>query len=138
MMSPGMRKLGLTVHIVFSVGAIGAVSAFIALAIAGLVSPDAGLVRAAYPAMELTTWFVIVPLVVASLLTGIVQSLGTTWGLFRYYWVVVKLALTVFATLVLLIHTQPIGTMASVALEPAFDVADYRGLQVQLVAASIA
>jgi len=112
-MSPGVRKLALTVHVVFSVGAIGAVAAFIALAIAGLINPDAGLVRAAYPAMELTTWFVIVPLVIASLLTGIVQSLGTTWGLFRYYWVVAKLALTAFATLVLLIHTQPIRIMAS-------------------------
>ena len=55
--------------------------------------------RAVYLAMHLTTWFVIVPLCLASLLTGIVQSLGTTWGLFRHSWIVTKLLLTVLATL---------------------------------------
>ena len=56
--------------------------------------------------------FVIVPLAIASLLTGVVQALATPWGLFRHYWVVIKLFLTVFATLVLLAspprcHPQP-------------------------------
>jgi len=63
-------------------------------------------VRAAYLATELTTWFVIVPLAFAALITGIVQSLGTTWGLFRHYWVVVKFVLTVLATILLLLHTS--------------------------------
>ncbi|HYN23361.1 MAG TPA: hypothetical protein VE078_20565, partial [Thermoanaerobaculia bacterium] len=61
-------------------------------------------VRAAYLAMELTAWFVIVPLILASLLTGLVQSLGTTWGLFRHYWVLAKLVLTVFVTIVLMLQ----------------------------------
>jgi hypothetical protein len=61
----------------------------------GVGSEDAQIVRAAYLAMHLTTWFVIVPLCLAALLTGIVQSLGTTWGLFRHYWVVTKILLTV-------------------------------------------
>jgi hypothetical protein len=41
--------------------------------------------------MELTTWIVIVPLSLAALLTGVVQSLGTPWGLFRHRWIVAKL-----------------------------------------------
>ena len=41
--------------------------------------------RGAYLAMDLIGWFVIVPLSLASLLTGLVQALGTTWGLFRHY-----------------------------------------------------
>jgi hypothetical protein len=57
----------------------------------------------------LTTWIVIVPLSLAALLTGVVQSLGTPWGLFRHRWIVAKLALTVVATVLLLVHTQPIG-----------------------------
>src|SRR5437763_7261258 len=90
-MTPGLRKFALTAHITFSVGWLGAVAAYLAVAIAGLVSRDAQMLRSGFSTMELTGWFVIVPLSFAALLTGLVQSLGTEWGLFRFYWVVVKL-----------------------------------------------
>jgi len=61
-MTPRLRKFALTTHITSSIGWFGAVAAFVALAIAGMISYDAQMVRAAYLAMELTTWFVIVPL----------------------------------------------------------------------------
>ncbi len=114
-MTPRLSKFALTAHVTFSVGWLGSVAGFLALAIAGLTSQDARMVRAVYLAMELTAWFVIVPLSLASLLTGLVQSLGTTWGLFRHYWVLVKLLLIMFATIVLLLKTQLIGYLASVA-----------------------
>ena len=76
-MTPSLRKLALTAHVTSSVGWLGAVAAFLALAIAGLTSRDPQMVRAAYLAMELTGWFVIVPLSLASPLTGLVQSLCT-------------------------------------------------------------
>jgi hypothetical protein len=60
--TPGLRKLALTAHVTSSVGWLGAVAGFLALAVAGLTSEDAQMVRAAYLAMELTGWFVIVPL----------------------------------------------------------------------------
>jgi len=82
----------------------------------------------------LITWFVIVPLSLASLLTGLVQSLGTTWGLSRHYWVLAKLLLTVLATAVLLLHTQPISYVARVAAETTLSSADLRRLRIQLVA----
>src|SRR6266481_1345223 len=103
-MAPRLRKFALTAHIASSVGLLGAIAGFLALAVAGLISQHAQMVRAAYPAMELTAWCVIVPLAFASLLTGIVQSLGTAWGLFRHYWVLAKLLLTTFATIVLLLQ----------------------------------
>src|SRR5690348_12939590 len=99
-MPPGFRKGALTAHVTASLGWFGAVAAFLALALVGLTSQDVQLVRAAYPAMELITRFVIVPLAVASLLTGVVSSLGTKWGLFRYYWVLLKLVITILATLI--------------------------------------
>jgi hypothetical protein len=133
MMSSRLRKLGLTAHVTVSVGWLGAVASFLALAVAALSSQDAQLVRAFYLAMGAITWWVIVPASLLSLLTGIVQSLGTPWGLFRYYWVVVKLVLTVLATLVLLIHTQPIDTVARAAGEASFAVADLGRLRLQLV-----
>jgi hypothetical protein len=108
-MTPNLRKLVLTAHIASSVGWLGAVASFLALAVAGLISRDAQIVRATYLAMELTAWFVIVPLSFASPLTGIVQSLGTTWGLFRHYWVLIKFLMTIPCTVVLLLHMQPIS-----------------------------
>ena len=80
--------------------------------------------RAAYLAMHVTTWFVIVPLSLAALLTGIVQSLGTTWGLFRHYWIVTKLLLTFLATIILLVHTQPIDRVAAVAAQTTLATGD--------------
>jgi hypothetical protein len=133
-MTSRVRKFALTTHVTSSVGWLGAVAAFLALAVAGLTSQDAQMVRAAYLSMELTTWVVIVPLSLAALLTGLVQSLGTTWGLFRHYWVVAKLALTMLATIILLLHTQPIGRVAAVASETMLSSTDLRQLRIQLVA----
>src|SRR4030095_1684301 len=104
-----------------------------ALAIAGISSEDSQIVRAAYLAMHLTTWFVIVPFSFASFLTGLVESLGTPWGLFRHYWVVTKLVLTVLATSILLLATQPIDRIAEVAAQSALSNADLRQLRLQLI-----
>jgi hypothetical protein len=133
MMSPGLRKFALTTHVTSSVGWLGSVAAFLALAIAGISSEDSQIVRAAYLAMHLTTWFVIVPFSFASFLTGLVESLGTPWGLFRHYWVVTKLVLTVLATSILLLHTQPIDRIAEVAAQSALSNADLRQLRLQLI-----
>lgn len=138
LMTPRLRKVALTVHVTASVGWLGAVFAFLALAIAGLTSQDAQVVRAAYLAMELAGWFVIVPLALASLLTGLVTSLGTTWGLFRYYWVLIKLVMTVLATGVLLVHMQPISGLADVAAEASMSSAGLRGLRIQVVVQAVA
>jgi hypothetical protein len=133
-LAPNLRKLVLTAHVTSSVGWLGAVATFLALAAAGSASRDAQVVRAAYLAMELTAWFVIVPLSFASPLTGIVQSLGTTWGLFRHYWVLIKFLMTIPCTLILLLHMQPIGLLARVAAETTLSSGDLTRLRIQLVA----
>ena len=114
-MTPRFRKFALTVHVTTSVGWLGAVAGSLALAIAGLTSQDAETVRAVYIALELTGWFLLVPLSLASLLTGIVQALGTRWGLFRHYWVLAKLLINLVATIILLLYTQTLGSLADVA-----------------------
>jgi predicted secreted protein len=114
-MSPGVRKFALTAHVISSVGWLGAVAVFLALAVAGLTSDDAETVRAVYMAAEPITWYVIVPLALASLVTGIVQSLGTVWGLFRHYWVLFKLLIATVATVVLLVYTQTVTHFADLA-----------------------
>jgi hypothetical protein len=53
----------------------------------------------------------------ASLATGIVISLGTPWGLFRHYWVLISLGLTILATAVLLLHMPSVSATARIARE---------------------
>lgn len=136
-MKPNVRKFALTAHVISSVGWLGAVAAFLALAVAGLTNQDAQMIRAAYLAMELITWFIIVPLALASLLTGLVVSLGSAWGLFRHYWVIAKLLITIIATILLLMHTQPIGLLAALARETEWSIAGAGRLQIQLVGDAI-
>jgi hypothetical protein len=122
MMTPALRRFTFTTHITSSIGWMGAVLAFLALAIIGFTSHDPLKVRGAYLLMAPAAWFVLVPLAHASLLSGIALSLGTTWGLFRYYWVVLKLGITVFATVILLIYMGTFRQMAGVAADPVVDL----------------
>jgi hypothetical protein len=131
-----LREFMLTVHVTSSVGFLGAVAAFMALAVAGATGQDVQTVSACSIAMELITSFVIVPLCLTSLLTGVVQSLLTPWGLLRHYWVVVKLLLNILSAAVLLVHTQPIEYLARVAARAEGPGTDLAGLRFQLAVAS--
>lgn len=114
-MSPGLRKLGLVIHLALSVGWIGAVVSYLVLGISAVTSKDPATVRAAWIAMELTGWWAIVPLAIGSLLTGLVMALGTSWGLFRHYWVLITLALTIFCVAILLLHMPTVSAMTQMA-----------------------
>jgi hypothetical protein len=137
MMAPGTRKIILVVHIVSSVGSLGAVAGFLALAIVGLTGQDAQMLRSPYIAMEVIARLVIVPLVLASLLTGIIQSLGTVWGLFRHYWVLTKLLLTLLTAIVLLLQMEGMIYIATAATETTLSGADLLGLRRSLVVHAI-
>jgi hypothetical protein len=132
-LTPRLRKFTLTAHVTSGVGWLGAVVAYLALAVSGLTSADPQTARAAYLSMELVGWCVIVPLALAALATGLVQSLGTEWGLFRYYWVLTKFLLTVGAVTVLLLHMPSVSRMAGIAAETPLAGPDFRESRVQLV-----
>jgi hypothetical protein len=126
----GLRRLGLTLHITTSVGWLGAVCVFLALAVRG--PTDAASAAWVYPALDAITWTTLVPLALAATVTGLVQSFASPWGLLRHYWVVVKAVITVPATGLLLLHTGPIGALADAG--PADVGAELRALQVQMTA----
>lgn len=132
-MPPRLRKITLIAHIVSSVGSLGAVAGFLALGIAGLSSKNDQVMRSVYIATEIVARSVIVPLVFASLVTGLVQALGTTWGLFRHYWVLAKPLLTIFTAVVLMLQMSGIAHVAAVAADPAFSSTDIPGLRRSLV-----
>lgn len=115
MMKPAVRKFALAVHLTFSVGWVGTVVAYLALGVTAVTTDDDQTIRSAWTAMEIVGWYVIVPLALASLVTGLVMALGTKWGLFRYYWVLISFTLTVFANGVLLLHMPTVTAMAEVA-----------------------
>ena len=115
MMPPRVRKLVLAAHITTSVGWMGAVLAYIGLDVTAWRTQDVDRARAAYVAMEVTVTSVIVPLALASVVIGVINALGTPWGLFRHYWVVVKLLLTLVATAVLLVQSRTISALAGAA-----------------------
>lgn len=133
-MPPRIRKMALTLHVASSVGWVGAAGAYLALAIAALGSEREQLVRAAYLAMEPIGWFALVPLSAATLLTGLVSSLGTHWGLFRHYWVIFKLLLSVIATAVLLGNMKAVVMLAAMAAGDA--APPLMGLRGQILHAS--
>src|SRR5437867_2282921 len=103
-LTPGLRKGVLSAHLVVSLGWLGAIVPYLVLGLTAVNSRDPQTVRAAWFAMELMGWYAIVPLALASLVTGVIMGLGTRWGLFRHYWVVISLPLTIFAATGLLLH----------------------------------
>ena len=123
----------LTAHVTASVGWVGALAVFLVHALASLISQDAQMVRAASLAMGLTAWFVILPLSLASFATGIVQALGTSWGLFRHYWILFKLLLTAVATIVLLLKLGSISSLTDLAAGMTLSSTDLVGLRTSLM-----
>jgi hypothetical protein len=114
-MAPQVRKAALAMHICCSVSWIGAAAAYVALAVAAQLSRQASTVYSAWRGMELIGWAVIVPLGCLAFLTGLLMSLGTSWGLVRHYWVLIALVLTTLALGVLLLHMPTVSQTADLA-----------------------
>jgi hypothetical protein len=110
---------------------MGAAMAYIALVVGATVSQSTQTVRAAWVAMELMGWYVIVPLSFGTILTGLALSMGTRWGLFRHYWVLFSLVLTVFATVILLQHMKTVSLIADAVVETNSTIGS--GLQGELL-----
>ena len=110
--APRPRRILLTVHIICSVGWIGAAATYLSLGVAARGIRDAETVRAAWIGMELTGWFVIVPMASSALITGVLLAMATPWGLFRHYWVAISLALTALSLGAVLLHMPTVSVMA--------------------------
>jgi len=105
------RKLLLSLHIVTTVSILGTDLVLLTLGIAGLGGADP---RTIYPAAHLVSAWVVAPLALLALGTGLLLGVLTPWGLFRYWWVTIKLAITVlFVPVVLFILVPRLGTLAS-------------------------
>ena len=115
MMSPSLRRAALALHVITSAGWIGAAAGYLALAVSAATSEEPLTIRAAWIGMEVIAWYTVVPLGGLALLTGLMMSLGTSWGLVRHYWVLFALVLTVLALIVLLLHMPTVVAGADLA-----------------------
>src|SRR4051812_28514032 len=112
-----VRKAALTLHVVASVGWLGSVATYFALAVLALTGADAARAAAIYGPMQTLVWVVLLPLAVGSLLSGLLTSWVSPWGLFRHYWVLIKFALNLLCTLVLALYIQDIAAAVDAAEE---------------------
>jgi uncharacterized membrane protein len=114
-MNARLRKTVLTVHLVVSVGWIGAALAYLALGLAAASTDEPEVIRASWSSMALTGWLVLVPLALAAFTTGVLLALGTPWGLLRHWWVVFSLVLTALSVVVLVLHMPTVSAQAELA-----------------------
>jgi hypothetical protein len=111
------RKLLLMLHIITSVSVLGMDLVLLTLGVASLGGAES---RTAYPAAHLVSVWLVAPLAVLALGSGLLLALLTPWGVLRYWWVVIKLAITAILTGVVLFVLAPrLGVLALAVSGPA-------------------
>ncbi len=89
------RQLLVFLHVAVSVGWMGAGAANVVLAATAASTGSAEVSRVCYFMIDRIDTYLVIPLAFAALASGVLLSLVTPWGLTRYWWVLVKLTLTV-------------------------------------------
>lgn len=89
------RQWLLFAHVVLSIGWLGAGAANVVLAVTAARTTDGEIQRACYRLIHVLDLALVIPLAFGALASGVLISLATKWGLWRYWWVIVKFALTV-------------------------------------------
>jgi hypothetical protein len=116
-LSASWRKLLLTAHVAATVSVLGTDLVLLLLGLSSLSGADP---RTIYPAAYLMGARLVAPLAVLSLSTGLLLGVLTPWGLFRYWWVTIKLAITTVLTGVVLFVLVPrLGAAAEAVSGPA-------------------
>jgi hypothetical protein len=106
-LGPRTRKGVLVVHIVSTGAWIGIDVVMGVVIFTALLSADDNTRALCYRALEL---FAVWPLLTTGLVclaSGVVLGLGTKWGLVRYWWVAIKLALNIVLSALVLVALRP-------------------------------
>ena len=106
-----IRQTILTAHIIMSVGLLGDSAGFLAIAIRAARSDDPAAILEQIKVLDMFSVVFGIPLSFAALLTGLALGLGTRWGVFRYPWVTIKLALIISVMVVGGLIINPAQTM---------------------------
>lgn len=92
------RAALLTVHVAASAGWLGLDGALVALEVIGLHSSDPALRTGISVTMAAIACWILIPLVFASLCSGLVLAVGTSWGLARHWWLLAKSGISLVLT----------------------------------------
>ncbi|MFD9904752.1 DUF2269 domain-containing protein [Streptomyces sp. NPDC059063] len=88
------RRATLAVHVAASAGWLGLTLGLVGLATTALTTDSPAAIEASVRSMKVFTDWLVLPLAFLTLLSGLLLSLGTTWGLARHRWVYTKFWLT--------------------------------------------
>jgi hypothetical protein len=106
-LTPAARKAVLVLHVVAGIGWMGVDIALLVLLITARTTNDAALVVSGFNAIGMIVPIAVPPLSLSILGTGIILGLGTRWGLVRYWWVLVKLLLSLVMTVLVFVSLIP-------------------------------
>lgn len=93
------KKWLLSLHILFAAIMLGTSVTFLILSITAVSTKDSGLVLSCYKAMHVLSETSVRASVIGTIVTGILLSLWTHWGLVKYYWIIAKEVLTLVAVI---------------------------------------
>lgn len=99
-LSVTQRRWLLSFHLIFVAILLGVSVAFIILSIVAGTTNDVGILKACYLSMHILAETSIRASTIGTVVTGILLSLLTSWGLFKYWWILVKEILTIFSIVV--------------------------------------
>lgn len=92
------RRASLVVHVAVSASWLGLTLGLLALAVTATTTRSAVTAEASVRAMRLFADRLLLPLAFLTLLSGVLLSVGTSWGLARHRWVLTKFWLTLVTT----------------------------------------
>ncbi|MFG2826578.1 DUF2269 domain-containing protein [Streptomyces sp. NPDC048434] len=103
---PARRAL-LVLHVAVSVSWLGLTVGLLTLSITGYTTGSPDMAGVAYRAMKIFGDWLVLPVALVSLVSGLVLSLRTAWGLARHRWVYVKFWLTLITVLLSVFSLRP-------------------------------
>jgi hypothetical protein len=107
-----IRQTILTAHIMMAVGLLGDSAGFLAVSIRAAGTDDPTALLEQIRVLRLFAFVFGIPLSVGALVSGLALGLGTRWGVFRYPWVITKLALIVSVMAIGALVINPALTIA--------------------------
>lgn len=91
------KKWLLTIHILFAAIMFGVMVTFLILGITAANTTNVDVLQACYNSMHILAKTSVRASAIGTLVSGILLSVLTKWGLFKFYWIIAKEILTVIA-----------------------------------------
>lgn len=118
------RRAHLVIHVIASAGWLGLTVGLLALGVTANTTGSSAVVEASVRAMKLFADWLLLPLALLTLTSGLVLSLGTPWGLARHRWVWTKFWLTLATTAATAFALRPGVNAAAAAVSAGHPLPD--------------